>query len=48
MNIINVLQLNLIHKTKGLKLHQGWGKNFAPKKNSVLPVGPIKKLSVDS
>ena len=40
MNTINILQLNLINKTKGLKLHQGWWKNFEPKKSSegnVLP-----------
>ena len=45
MNTINVLQLNLIHKTKGLKLHQGWGKSLEPKKNSV---PPGKKITVDS
>ena len=48
MNTINVLQLNLIHKTKGLKLHHGWGKNFEPKKDSVPPGSTRKKLTVDS
>ena len=43
MNTINVLQLNLIHKTKGLKLHQGWGKNFGPKKTVFHQVPPEKK-----
>ena len=45
MNTINVLQLNLIHKTKGLKLHLGWGQNFVPKKNTVPPGSPRKKIN---
>ena len=47
MNTINVLQLNLIHKTKGLKLHQGWRKNFEPKKIGFHQVPPGKKVTVD-
>ena len=43
MNTINILQLNLINKTKGLKLHQGWEKNFEPKK-AVFPMFPNPKI----
>ena len=37
MNTINVLHPNLIHKTKGLKLHQGWGQNFEKISYPTLP-----------
>ena len=48
MNTINVLQLNLIHKTKGLEFHRGSGKNFEPKRIGFYRVLPEKKLTVDS